>query len=141
MTRFSPQSPVQRDGDVELSPSQIPKEEAPGADSPPLPNKRYLSIGEVSRHFGVAPHVLRYWEKEFPQLGPIKRRGNRRCYQQRDVLLIGRINALLKEQGHTIAGAKKVLDGDDTHQDQAQSKALARQLIAELEELLQAIKA
>ena len=112
----------------------------PSPESSPLPNKRYLGIGEVSKHFKVAPHVLRYWEKEFPQLGPIKRRGNRRCYEQRDILLLTRINALLKEQGLTIAGARKVLDSDDTQQDQAQSKALARQLIAELEELLQAIK-
>ena len=112
----------------------------PSPESPPLPSKRYLSIGEVSKHFQVAPHVLRYWEKEFPQLGPIKRRGNRRCYEQRDVLLITRINSLLKEQGLTIAGAKRVLDGDNGKQDQAQSKALAQQLIAELEDLLQAIK-
>ncbi|MXW50340.1 MAG: MerR family transcriptional regulator [Gammaproteobacteria bacterium] len=140
MARYSPQSSAQRDGNIEFSLSRIPKAEAPGVESPPLPNKRYLSIGEVSKHFGLAPHVLRYWEKEFPQLGPIKRRGNRRCYEQRDVLLIARINSLLKEQGLTIAGARKVLDSDDTQQDQAQSKALARQLIAELEELLQAIK-
>ena len=112
----------------------------PSPESLPIPNKRYLGIGEVSRHFNVAPHVLRYWEKEFPQLGPIKRRGNRRCYEQRDILLIQRINGLLKDQGLTIAGAKKVLESDHTKQDQAQSRALARQVIAELEELLQAIK-
>ena len=112
----------------------------PSPESPPLPNKRYLSIGEVSKHFKVAPHVLRYWEKEFPQLGPIKRRGNRRCYEHRDVLLIARINALLKDHGLTIAGARKALSNDDTKHDQAQSKALARQMIAELEDLLKAIK-
>ena len=112
----------------------------PRPESPPLPNKRYLGIGEVSKHFKVAPHVLRYWEKEFPQLGPIKRRGNRRCYEQRDILLLTRISALLKEQGLTIAGARKVLDSDETKQDQAQSRALAQQVIGELEELLAEIK-
>ncbi len=112
----------------------------PSPESPALPNKRYLGIGEVSKHFKVAPHVLRYWEKEFPQLGPIKRRGNRRCYEQRDILLIKRINSLLKEQGLTITGARKVLDSDDAKQDQAQSKAMAQQLIAELQDLLQALK-
>ena len=114
---------------------------SPSPEAPPIPNKRYLAIGEVSRLFQVAPHVLRYWEKEFPQLGPIKRRGNRRCYEQRDILLIERINSLLKEQGLTIAGARMLLDGEDAKQDRAQSKALARRVIAELEELLQAIKA
>lgn len=112
----------------------------PSPEPPPFPNKRYLSIGEVSKHFQLAPHVLRYWEREFPQLGPIKRRGNRRCYERRDILLLKRINSLLKDQGLTIAGARKFLEGDDAKQDQAQSKALARQLIAELEDLLQAIK-
>ena len=112
----------------------------PSPEAPPLPNKRYLGIGEVSKHFKVAPHVLRYWEKEFPQLGPIKRRGNRRCYEQRDILMITRINSLLKDHGLTIAGARKVLDGEDGKQDQLQSKALAQQMIAELEDLLQAIK-
>ena len=112
----------------------------PSPEAPPLPNKRYLGIGEVSRHFNLAPHVLRYWEKEFPQLGPIKRRGNRRCYAQRDILMIARINALLKDQRLTIAGARKVLEGEEGKQDQAQSKALAQQLVAELEDLLLAIK-
>ncbi len=139
MTEQSQRPTVPKDGQFESSPP--PKAGAASRKSLPLPKKRYLTIGEVSKQFKVAPHVLRYWEKEFPQLGPIKRRGNRRCYEQRDVFLIGRINSLLKEQGLTIAGARKALRSDGSREDQAQSKALARQLIAELEELLQAIKA
>ncbi len=141
MTGQSQPSPVPKNGQFEISLPPPPKAMAPSGKSPPLPKKRYLSIGELSKHFKVAPHVLRYWEREFPQLGPIKRRGNRRCYEQQDVLLIARINALLKEQGLTIAGARKVLDSDSAREDRAQSKALATQLIAELEELLRAIKA
>ena len=140
MTGQSLQPPAPENGQFEFS-LPPPKAAAPSRKSPPLPRKRYLTIGEVSKHFKVAPHVLRYWEKEFPQLGPIKRRGNRRFYEQRDVLLIARINSLLKEQGLTIAGARKVLDSDGAQEDQAQSKALTRQLIGELEELLQAIRA
>jgi DNA-binding transcriptional MerR regulator len=77
---------------------------------PPIPAKRYFTIGEVSDLCGVKPHVLRYWEQEFTQLKPVKRRGNRRYYQHHEVLLIRRIRDLLYEQGFTISGARNKLD-------------------------------
>src|SRR5580693_4417676 len=86
---------------------------------PPIPAKRYFTIGEVSDLCGVKPHVLRYWEQEFTQLKPVKRRGNRRYYQHHEVLLIRRIRELLYEHGFTISGARNKLDsrlangGDD----------------------------
>ena len=76
---------------------------------PPIPAKRYFTIGEVSELCGVKPHVLRYWEQEFTQLKPVKRRGNRRYYQHHEVLLIRRIRELLYEQGFTISGARNRL--------------------------------
>ena len=79
-------------------------------DLPPIPAKRYFTIGEVSELCGVKPHVLRYWEQEFTQLKPVKRRGNRRYYQHHEVLLIRRIRDLLYEQGFTISGARNRLD-------------------------------
>ena len=77
---------------------------------PPIPAKRYFTICEVSELCGVKPHVLRYWEQEFTQLKPVKRRGNRRYYQHHEVLLIRRIRELLYEQGFTISGARNRLD-------------------------------
>ena len=77
---------------------------------PPIPAKRYFTIGEVSELCGVKPHVLRYWEQEFTQLKPVKRRGNRRYYQHHEVLLIRRIRQLLYEDGFTISGARSRLD-------------------------------
>ena len=82
----------------------------PKAPLPPIPAKRYFTIGEVSELCGVKPHVLRYWEQEFTQLKPVKRRGNRRYYQHHEVLLIRRIRELLYEQGFTISGARHRLD-------------------------------
>jgi DNA-binding transcriptional MerR regulator len=87
---------------------------------PPIPAKRYFTIGEVSDLCGVKPHVLRYWEQEFTQLKPVKRRGNRRYYQHHEVLLIRRIRELLYEEGFTISGARNRLDsslsGEDKHE-------------------------
>jgi DNA-binding transcriptional MerR regulator len=80
------------------------------ADLPPIPAKRYFTIGEVSDLCAVKPHVLRYWEQEFTQLKPVKRRGNRRYYQHHEVLLIRRIRDLLYEQGFTINGARHRLE-------------------------------
>jgi DNA-binding transcriptional MerR regulator len=80
------------------------------AELPPIPAKRYFTIGEVSELCGVKPHVLRYWEQEFTQLKPVKRRGNRRYYQHHEVLLIRRIRELLYEEGFTISGARNRLD-------------------------------
>ena len=77
---------------------------------PAIPAKRYFTIGEVSQLCGVKPHVLRYWEQEFSQLKPVKRRGNRRYYQHHEVLLIRCIRELLYEQGFTISGARNKLD-------------------------------
>ena len=89
-------------------------------DLPAIPAKRYFTIGEVSELCGVKPHVLRYWEQEFTQLKPVKRRGNRRYYQHHEVLLIRRIRELLYEEGFTISGARNRLDnalsGDDRHE-------------------------
>jgi DNA-binding transcriptional MerR regulator len=79
---------------------------------PPIPAKRYFTIGEVSDLCAVKPHVLRYWEQEFAQLKPVKRRGNRRYYQHHEVLLIRRIRDLLYEQGFTINGARHRLESD-----------------------------
>ncbi len=81
---------------------------------PPIPAKRYFTIGEVSELCGVKPHVLRYWEQEFTQLKPVKRRGNRRYYQHHEVLLIRRIRELLYQQGFTINGARNQLEEIDT---------------------------
>lgn len=79
---------------------------------PEIPNKRYFIIGEVGELCNVKPHVLRYWEQEFPQLSPVKRRGNRRYYQRDDVLMIRRIRSLLYEQGYTISGARLQLQSE-----------------------------
>ncbi len=79
---------------------------------PEIPNKRYFIIGEVGELCNVKPHVLRYWEQEFPQLSPVKRRGNRRYYQRDDVLMIRRIRSLLYEQGYTISGARLLLQSE-----------------------------
>jgi len=86
---------------------------------PPIPAKRYFTIGEVSELCGVKPHVLRYWEQEFTQLKPVKRRGNRRYYQHHEVLLIRKIRELLYEQGFTISGARNRLEGVDEKAEKA----------------------
>jgi DNA-binding transcriptional MerR regulator len=85
----------------------------PNSELPPIPPKRYFTIGEVSELCGVKPHVLRYWEQEFTQLKPVKRRGNRRYYQHHEVMLIRHIRELLYEQGFTISGARNRLSSED----------------------------
>ncbi|HVC28008.1 MAG: MerR family transcriptional regulator [Gammaproteobacteria bacterium] len=110
------------------------------SELPPIPGKRYFTIGEVSDLCGVKPHVLRYWEQEFPQLKPVKRRGNRRYYQRHDVLVIRQIRSLLYEQGFTIGGARQQLSSDTAKQDVSQSQQIVHQLRVELEELLQTLK-
>jgi DNA-binding transcriptional MerR regulator len=90
---------------------------------PPIPAKRYFTIGEVSELCGVKPHVLRYWEQEFTQLKPVKRRGNRRYYQHHEVLLIRRIRELLYEEGFTISGARNRLDNAVTGDDRQEPRA------------------
>ncbi len=101
-----------------------------------IPGKRYFTIGEVSDLCSVKPHVLRYWEQEFPFLKPVKRRGNRRYYQRHDVMLIRQIRGLLYEQGYTIGGARQKLTGTAFRDDTAQSRQIVHQLRLELEELL-----
>jgi len=103
---------------------------------PVIPGKRYFTIGEVSELCAVKPHVLRYWEQEFPQLKPVKRRGNRRYYQRQDVLTIRQIRALLYDQGFTIGGARLQMTGENAELDQSQFGQLLTQMISELEEVL-----
>lgn len=103
---------------------------------PVIPGKRYFTIGEVSELCGVKPHVLRYWEQEFTQLKPVKRRGNRRYYQRHDVVLIREIRGLLYEQGFTIGGARQRLENEEKPEESTQhKKQLTQELLAELEEL------
>ena len=103
---------------------------------PTIPSKRYFTIGEVSELCGVKPHVLRYWEQEFPQLKPVKRRGNRRYYQRHDVMLIRQIRSLLYVEGFTISGARNKLVIENDLNDPNQRSAVIRQLIQELEDVL-----
>ena len=107
---------------------------------PVIPGKRYFTIGEVSELCTVKPHVLRYWEQEFPQLKPIKRRGNRRYYQRQDVILIRQIRSLLYEHGFTIGGARQKLSGDEVKADSSMSQQIVRQLRIELEEVLDILR-
>ena len=107
---------------------------------PPIPGKRYFTIGEVSDLCRVKPHVLRYWEQEFPQLKPVKRRGNRRYYQRQDVLVIRQIRSLLYDEGFTIGGARQRLQGHEAKSDISQSQQIIRQLRLELEEVLKILR-
>ena len=107
---------------------------------PVIPGKRYFTIGEVAELCEVKPHVLRYWEQEFPQLKPVKRRGNRRYYQRHDVLLIRQIRGLLYDEGFTIGGARQRLEGEGAKDDVSQSQQIIRQTLVELEELLSLLK-
>ena len=110
------------------------------SDLPPIPGKRYFTIGEVSDLCAVKPHVLRYWEQEFPQLKPVKRRGNRRYYQRQDVLVIRQIRSLLYDQGFTIGGARNRLEGEEAREDLTQTQQIVRQMRSELEELLKTLR-
>jgi DNA-binding transcriptional MerR regulator len=107
---------------------------------PPIPGKRYFTIGEVSDLCAVKPHVLRYWEQEFPQLKPVKRRGNRRYYQRQDVLIIRQIRSLLYNDGFTIGGARQRLTGEEAKSDVSQSQQIIKQLRVELEQVLKILR-
>jgi len=110
---------------------------------PPIPAKRYFTIGEVSELCGVKPHVLRYWEQEFTQLKPVKRRGNRRYYQHHEVLLVRRIRELLYEEGFTISGARHRLEEREDGKSQTPrngSAAMPQALRAELSDILQLLR-
>ena len=116
-----------------------------GFELPPIPTKRYFTIGEVSKLCDVKPHVLRYWEQEFPQLKPVKRRGNRRYYQRHEVKLIRHIRRLLYAEGFTISGARTRLEQLASQQEEGTTTVIAptgeetskmiSQLIAELTEV------
>lgn len=107
------------------------------SELPEIPAKRYFTIGEVSDLCEVKPHVLRYWEQEFSQLKPVKRRGNRRYYQRQDVILIRQIRTLLYEQGFTIGGARQRMAGNDVVEAQpVMNQQVIKELIEEIEEAL-----
>lgn len=114
---------------------------------PPIPAKRYFTIGEVSELCGVKSHVLRYWEQEFTQLKPVKRGGNRRYYQHHEVMLIRRIRQLLYEEGFTISGARGRLDQSEDSQEEhvpkifAQAELNIAALRREIHEVLAILKA
>lgn len=124
-------------------------EHLPNSELPQIPPKRYFTIGEVGELCGVKPHVLRYWEQEFTQLRPVKRRGNRRYYQHHEVMLIRRIRELLYEQGFTISGARNRLlsegevagsesqDGEKSAANQTFTTAQIKQELGELIAFLQ----
>jgi DNA-binding transcriptional MerR regulator len=107
---------------------------------PQIPGKRYFTIGEVSDLCAVKPHVLRYWEQEFPQLKPVKRRGNRRYYQRQDVLIIRQIRSLLYDDGFTIGGARQRLTGNQAKTDASQSQQIVKQIRLELEQVLKILR-
>ena len=107
---------------------------------PAIPAKRYFTIGEVSELCGVKPHVLRYWEQEFSQLRPVKRRGNRRYYQHHEVLLVRRIRELLYSQGFTISGARNRLDDAGTGSDASSSLPAPDVLRAELLDIAELLR-
>ncbi|MBL8447750.1 MAG: MerR family transcriptional regulator [Zoogloeaceae bacterium] len=113
---------------------------------PPIPAKRYFTIGEVSDLCGVKPHVLRYWEQEFTQLRPAKRRGNRRYYQHHEVVLVRRIRDLLYAQGFTISGARHQLESQAIHAQEEEVeatrlRAVLQEVRAELQDLIASLNA
>lgn len=108
---------------------------------PTIPDKLYFTIGEVACLCAVKPHVLRYWEQEFPQIKPVKRRGNRRYYQHKDVLIIRQIKILLYENGFTIEGARTQLSSNPAEVSKAvHTDAVVKKLIADLETILRKLK-
>ncbi|MDQ7989537.1 MAG: MerR family transcriptional regulator [Candidatus Dactylopiibacterium sp.] len=116
------------------------------ADLPPIPAKRYFTIGEVAELCGVKPHVLRYWEQEFTQLKPVKRRGNRRYYQRHEVLLVRRIRELLYSEGFTISGARNRLEEyqilrRETDEIVERGRSDTAQIRGELEAILEILRA
>jgi DNA-binding transcriptional MerR regulator len=107
---------------------------------PPIPAKRYFTIGEVSELCGVKPHVLRYWEQEFTQLKPVKRRGNRRYYQHHEVLLVRRIRELLYQEGFTISGARNRLDESVSRGETREAKASSDSLRGEISAIIELLR-
>jgi DNA-binding transcriptional MerR regulator len=111
----------------------------PNSELPPIPAKRYFTIGEVSVLCGVKAHVLRYWEQEFTQLKPVKRSGNRRYYQHHEVMLIRHIRELLYGQGFTISGARNLLENQSHAEDRPASKTTALNIDALRHEIKEVI--
>ncbi|MFY9326508.1 MAG: MerR family transcriptional regulator [Georgfuchsia sp.] len=107
---------------------------------PAIPAKRYFTIGEVSELCGVKPHVLRYWEQEFTQLKPVKRRGNRRYYQHHEVLLVRRIRELLYQEGFTISGARNRLDEGSVRGEVREPVAAPPSLREEIAEIIELLR-
>ena len=107
---------------------------------PAIPAKRYFTIGEVSELCGVKPHVLRYWEQEFTQLKPVKRRGNRRYYQHHEVLLVRRIRELLYQEGFTISGARNRLDESSARGEVRELVATSSSLREEIAEIIELLR-
>ncbi|MBI4357466.1 MAG: MerR family transcriptional regulator [Gammaproteobacteria bacterium] len=107
---------------------------------PPIPNKRYFGISEAARLCAVKPHVLRYWEQEFPQLQLVQRRGNRRFYQEKDILFLRQIRRLLYELGYTILGARNWLRRGKQLASPTKNSPVVREVILELEETLALLK-
>ncbi|MCW7551481.1 MerR family transcriptional regulator [Endozoicomonas gorgoniicola] len=124
-----------QDTEFRTADSSVQEESDQQAELPVIPGKRYFTIGEVSELCQVKSHVLRYWEQEFSKLKPV-RRGNRRYYRRQDVLLIRQIRSLLYEQRYTIDGARAYLKGEALKQDSSKYRQLIRQMIAELEDVL-----
>ncbi|MBT5643769.1 MAG: MerR family transcriptional regulator [Gammaproteobacteria bacterium] len=109
-------------------------------NTPVIPNKRYFTIGEVSKICDVKAHVLRYWEQEFKELEPIKRKGNRRYYQQKDLAMILKIKELLQNKGFTIEGAKNMINVDEVKSEPSSSKHMLAQIKSDLENILSILK-
>ena len=105
-----------------------------------IPNKRYFTIGEVSKICNIKSHVLRYWEQEFKELEPVKRRGNRRYYQQKDIILVSQIFNLLHKEGYTIEGAKNKLSEIDQKNEQLIPNSALKQILLDLEKILSTLK-
>ena len=108
--------------------------------TPVIPNKRYFTIGEASKICDVKAHVLRYWEQEFAELDPIKRKGNRRYYQQKDLVMILRIKGLLQDKGFTIEGAKNMINSDQGKVEPLTDKHMVAQIKSDLENILLILK-
>lgn len=110
------------------------------SELPAIPGKRYFTIGEVSDLCQVKPHVLRYWEQEFPQLKPVKRRGNRRYYQREDVEMIRTIRSLLYEQGYTIGGARQRMSSEDEAPTPVELQHVVKECMDDLHTALELLK-
>lgn len=120
-----------------MSSQKIKRQQAQNQILAPIPDKLYFTIGEVAELCHLRPHVLRYWEQEFPQLAPIKRRGNRRYYQRKDILLVRQIKELLYERGYTIDGARQELTGTKVKvSDEQKRHERINKILSEIDEAL-----